>query len=44
MTVQTYGWRDLRMSLVAAATGGGTPSLQTLVLRTEHKAVGVWCW
>ena len=27
MTVQTYGWRDLRMSLVAAAPGGGTPVL-----------------
>lgn len=27
MTVQTYGWKDLRMSLVASATGAGTPGL-----------------
>ena len=27
MSLQLYGWRDLRMALVASATGGGTPSL-----------------
>ena len=27
MTIQVYGWKDLRMSVVGSAAGGGTPTL-----------------